>query len=108
MTGTPLVPLMQVLTDDGLPVEFAEAIRAAAPRWTASSGRIFEVAVEGASAQISLVLEVLDAPPSEEEIDADLLEFVGAVHDAVGGEWSARAVQNVARAWGWEPHAVSP
>ncbi|RIL03393.1 hypothetical protein DCC78_05030 [bacterium] len=102
MNDQPVVPLMPVLADEGLPGEFVRAIREIGPRWTAPSGRVFDIAVEGTRAVISIVLEAPEAPPSEDEIDLELLELIGAVHDAVGEEWSSRAVQNTARAWGWE------
>ncbi len=103
MTQKPIRPDLPVLSDDDLQDEFLSALQKLGSPWQAPSGRSYRIEAEGRQATIFLETPALTPPPSGDDIDRDLLELVSAVHEAVGGGWSALAVRNVARLWGWTP-----
>ncbi len=103
MSEPPVTPDLPVLTDSDLPDAFLSALKDLGNIWQAPSGRSYRIETDGRRVRILLQTSELAPPPRGGEIDLDLLELVSAVHERVGGGWSALAVRNVARLWGWTP-----
>ncbi len=97
----PLVPPLPVLVDENVWPEFAPAIRALGPDWTAPSGRSYRLELSGRRLEVFLRLAAEPAAaPGGDEIDADLFELACAVQDEVGGEWSGETLRRAAAVWG--------
>ena len=96
-----LTPPLPVLLDEHVWPEFLDAVRALGDGWTAPSGRRYLLALEGDRFEVLLEVDGLAPPPDADDVDADLLELVGRVHDAVGEPWSGEAVRQTAAFWGW-------
>lgn len=69
----------------------------------ANSGRLYEVAVSGegestpSSLTINLLVGVVSAAPTDNEIDADIWEFLRWLIAGVGGEWKVEELDETGR-----------
>lgn len=83
--------------------EFLPVVLGLGDEWTAPSGRVYRLALDGRRLEVWLRHGDLQAPPPRDLVDADLFALASVIYDTVGGEWSAEALQQTAAAWGWAP-----
>jgi hypothetical protein len=94
--------LLEVLVEQNVWAEFRASIEALGDGWTAPSGRVYRLALQGRRLEVFLDHPALETPPPQDLIDGDLLALAGRLYDAVRGEWSSEALHQTAQAWGWE------
>jgi hypothetical protein len=94
--GDDVIP---VLVDDGITDEFAPAVDRLGERFEAPSGRRYSLERTGSRLVVRLELAEIRGLPSEEAVDADLLELACTLYDMIGGEWSGDVLRMVARTW---------
>jgi hypothetical protein len=92
-----------VLVEQNVTDEFLPAVVGLGDAWTAPSGRVYHLRLEGRRLEISLRNGDLHAPPPQDLVDADLFALASLIYDTVGGEWSSDALQQTAAVWGWAP-----
>ncbi len=95
--------VLPVLVEQDVWDEFREAVREVGRAWTAPSGRTYRLELSGTRLEVALEVTAMEPPPPGDDIDADLFVLAGQIYDAVDREWSADALRNIARMWGWEP-----
>ena len=93
--------MLLVLVEGNVWDEFRPAVESIGERWTAPSGRIYHLSLQGKRLEVHLEHRGLDHPPHHDLVDADLLALAGQIYDGVGGEWSSEALKQTASAWGW-------
>lgn len=93
---------LPVLEEGNVWEEFREAVAGLGHRWTAPSGREYVLRFDGGRLEVLLETPDLEPPPSDDEVDADLLVLAGEVYDRVGGDWSSEALRGIAELWGWK------
>jgi len=93
--------MLLVLVEGNVWDEFRPAVTSIGEKWTAPSGRVYHLTLDGKRLEIYLEHRGLDHPPHHDLVDADLFVLAGQIYDAVGGEWSSEALKQTAQMWGW-------
>ena len=102
-----LVPPLAVLVDEDVWPEYQEAIKKVGTPWSAPSGRIYALNLLGSYLRVDLLLDELVPPPSNLEINTDLLELAILLQDNAGAPWSGDFLRQLSQAWGF-PGTASP
>jgi haloalkane dehalogenase len=101
-----LVRPLVVLVDEGVDPGLAPALDACGPQWSSPRGRKYELRRRGRRLEVTVHVDPtrIVAPPSGDDIDADLLGLAADLADRLGGEWSGDGTRAVGRVWGgWQP-----
>jgi hypothetical protein len=93
--------MLLVLVEQTVWDEFRPAVESIGERWTAPSGRVYHLSLQGKRLEVWLEHRGLDHPPHHDLVDADLFALAAKIYDAVGGEWSSEALTQTATRWGW-------
>ena len=96
-----LVPPLPVLVDEDVWPEFQEAIKKVGSQWAAPSGRTYALNLSGSYLRVDLLVDDLVPPPSNDEINTDLLELAVLLQDEAGPPWNGAFLRQLVQGWGF-------